>query len=123
MKRIIPLFAAAAAALTAGSASAALITFDFNSISGDANINTYLNNTLAGTSATGAGVLSNNAYTGDGHVIGAVVGSSPNQTVVPATLGSTDGGLAHALSTTSPDRYLFNSGSDRITIIFDCANL
>ncbi|MEP7207143.1 MAG: PEP-CTERM sorting domain-containing protein [Casimicrobiaceae bacterium] len=126
MKRRVVLAAAAlAASLGAGPAPAALITFDFDTIGTGANaVKTYMNGVLgtAGSSltvssVTNAGVLSNNAYTGDGYVVGPVV----NGVVVPATLGSTNGGIAHALSTTSPDKYLFNSGADRITITFASA--
>jgi hypothetical protein len=118
-----------AAALAATNAGAAPTTFNFNtmaynsSASPGANsaVQTYMQSILPGITVTGAGELSNNQYTGDGHVVGPVV----NGVVIPATLGSTDGGVqgsatTHALSTgTGRDNYIVNAGgADRITITF-----
>lgn len=125
--------AALLASLTAGASHAAVVTFNFNGMGYNSSSNptsnslvqTYLQNTWASAgqsgalSVTGSGMLSNNQYTGDGHVVGPKSGG----TVTPITLGSNDGGVqgtatAHSLSTTNPDDYIVNSGSDRITITF-----
>lgn len=121
-------------------ASASTIAFSFDTMAYRSNsspgpnsaVATYLNNVwsaagMAGTvSVTGAGELSNNQYTGDGHVVGPCTSFYPSgacKTITPATLGSTNGGTqgsatTHALSTTNPDNYIVNSGSDRIVITF-----
>jgi hypothetical protein len=128
-------FAAAVAATNAG---AAPTTFNFNTMAyngtttnstitspfpaanNNSAVQTYMQSILPGVTVTGAGELSNNQYTGDGHVVGPVV----NGVVIPATLGSTDGGVqgsatVHSLSTgTGRDNYIVNTGSDRITITF-----
>ena len=75
-------------------------------------VQSYMTGVLAGTTVTGAGELSNNQYTGDGHVVGPVSGT----TVTPLTLGSTNGGVQHSLSTTSPDNYIVNNPSTNTTI-------
>src|SRR6185312_2705225 len=125
-------------------AFANLITFDFDSMAyrssstpgSNAAVGTYLNGVWSGAgqagniTVTGAGELSNNQYTGDGHVVG------PSKctryyaqqvctawSTTPATLGSTEGGdqgtaAVDPLSTQSPDNYIVNASSDRITITF-----
>jgi hypothetical protein len=125
-------------------AGATLITFDFDAMAyrssstpgSNAAVQTYLDNTWSGAglsgsmSVTGAGELSNNQYTGDGHVVGpstctAYYGSGTCKTwkTTPATLGSTEGGVQGSaaiapFSSTNPDNYIVNSGSDRIVITF-----
>jgi hypothetical protein len=133
-------------------ASASLITFDFDSMGyrssstpgSNAAVSTYLNDVWSGAgqsgtiAVTGAGELSNNQYTGDGHVVGPSTSTSTclkydhlhhctvsttTTTTTPATLGSTEGGVQGGasidpLSTSSPDNYIVNATSDRITITF-----
>jgi hypothetical protein len=139
------------AAMTAP-ASASLITFDFDSMAyrssstpgGNAAVGTYVNGVWSGAgqsgtiTVTGAGELSNNQYTGDGHVVGPTTTTSTctkrdrqnnctrwttTTTTTPATLGSTDGAVQddatlESLSTQDPDNYIVNATSDRITITF-----
>jgi hypothetical protein len=125
-------------------AFAALITFDFDSMGyrssstpgSNAAVGAYLNGVWSGAgqagtvTVTGAGELSNNQYTGDGHVVGPSTCSHYNAqhvctawTTTPATLGSTDGGVQDGatvdpLSTLLPDNYIVNATGDRITITF-----
>lgn len=133
--------------VAATSAQANTITFTFDSMpyrsssspGSTADVATYLNSvwTAAGGSGvvtvSGAGELSNNQYTGDGHVVGPATcthtdssGTCRTWSVTPATLGSTNGGIqdsaiGHSLSATSADNYIVNSGSDRIVITFPTA--
>ena len=99
-------------------AHAIVINFDFNSLAdGNANykVQNYMNNILTalhpGGSVTVTGSKAEKDYTGDGHAVGPVAGS----TVTALTLGNTDAGVQHA---TPYDAYLVNSGSDRITMFF-----
>lgn len=129
-----------------------LITFDFDSMAyrssatpgSNAAVSTYLNGVWSGAgqagsvAVAGAGELSNNQYTGDGHVVGPTTStvtclhydsqhhctaSKITTTTTPATLGNTEGGeqgtaSVDPLSTQDPDNYIVNAGSDRITITF-----
>ncbi|MEP7063336.1 MAG: hypothetical protein ABI881_13150 [Betaproteobacteria bacterium] len=131
-------------AVLAVPASATLITFDFDAMAyrssstpgSNSAVQTYLNNTWSGAglsgsvAVTGAGELSNNQYTGDGHVVGPSTctartsnGSCRTWTTTSATLGSTEGGVQgsaaiEAFSSSNRDNYIVNSGSDRIVITF-----
>ena len=120
---------AAALAGTTDAGAAVTVSFDslaYNSSSNpltNAALQTYMTNTWTAGGGTGtitlsgAGYLSNNQYTGDGHVIGP---GSSTSTVVPLTLGSTNvvGGVItqHSLSTTAPDNYIVNNPSTNTTI-------
>lgn len=138
--------------LAPSAALAALITFDFDSMGyrssstpgSDSAVGTYLNGVWSGAgqagaiTVTGAGELSNNQYTGDGHVVGPSTTTSTcthydrlhnctayttTTTTTPATLGSTEGGVQGSasvdpLSTQDPDNYIVNATTDRITITF-----
>ena len=104
------------------SAEAALIAFDFNSLSDGATniaVKNYMNAILSSINmgtvkVTGAKGEKN--YTGDNHVVGPVVPVTlTSRRVVPLTLGHSDGTTQH-LNTW--DTYLVNSGSDRITMTF-----
>lgn len=134
------------AALAAAVPAFALpITFNFDTMgyrsssSPGANgaVQTYLQGIWSGAgqggniTVTGAGELSNNRYTGDGHVVGpatctrTVRDVCTSWNVTPATLGSTDGGVQDSATLESPlpnadhpDNYIVNSGSDRIVITF-----
>ena len=66
---------------------------------------------VGSVTVTGAGALSDNKYTGDGHVVGPVSGS----TITPLTLGSTNGGVQHTI-TSAHDNYIVNSPSSNTTI-------
>jgi hypothetical protein len=133
-------------------AFANLITFDFDSMGyrssatpgSNTAVCTYLNGVWSAAgqagsgSVSGAGELSNNQYTGDGHVVGPTTStvtclhydrlhhctaSKITTTTTPATLGNTEGGdqgtaSVDPLSTQDPDNYIVNAGSDRITITF-----
>jgi len=144
------LFLAAILLIGAGPAAATLVTFSFDdtlgmpynsSSSPGANslVQTYMQAVWAGAgltgatslNVTGAGELSNNRYTGDNHVVGPFStcvrssGSTYGCNLIPATLGSTEGGVQgsavpHALGTTlsTVDNYIVNNGSDRITVVF-----
>ena len=147
------LFLAAVFLIGAGPAAATLVTFSFDdtlgmpynsSSSPGANslVQTYMRAVWAGASltgtlnVTGAGELSNNRYTGDNHVVGPFStcgsnGSTYGCNLIPATLGSTEGGVQgsavpHTLGTSNPvtdptsltDNYIVNNGSDRITVVF-----
>jgi MYXO-CTERM domain-containing protein len=124
-------------------AGADVITFDFDSMAyrssdspgSNSAVQTYLRTTwTAGggsgnVDVSGAGELSNNQYTGDNHVVGPatctryVSGHCTRWSVTSATLGSTEGGVQggatlESFSSSHPDNYIVNSGSDRITITF-----
>jgi hypothetical protein len=136
---------AALAALPFLGAHAALITFDFDGMgwrsnsspSSNVSVQTYLRSLWAAAgetgdiTVTGAGQLSNNQYTGDGHVVGPVETCKNARgvdypCVVPATLGSTENGVQdgadpHPLGTTADlvDNYIVNAhGKDRIVVVF-----
>jgi hypothetical protein len=113
-----------AAALAAGDANATIsFTFDntayanvFNSGSTPTttNLQTYMTNAYAAqggvgsVTITGAGVLSDNNYTGDGHVVGPISGG----TVTPLTLGSTNAGVQHPIppaTGATHDNYIVNN--------------
>jgi hypothetical protein len=130
------------AAATVIPMTAAALTFTFDAL--PYNSGSTANNTNANISANmttdwnnagfagsivvqGAGVLSNNQYTGDSHVVGP--GPANSNAITPLTLGSSNmagtaaagvsasyGGTTHALSTTSPDNYLVNNPSSNTTI-------
>jgi hypothetical protein len=121
----------ALAATAATSAQATTYFFDFNTMgyntttkngnvtfvspNDNAAVDAYMKSIMPGVAVSGAGEISNNQYTGDNHVVGPVVSGQ----VIPATLGSTDGGVAHALGTTTAtglDNYIVNATTDRITI-------
>ncbi len=104
------------------SADAALIAFDFNSLSDGATniaVKNYMNTVLASINMGTVNVIGSRGeknYTGDDYVVGPVVQVTPTRRrVVPLTLGHSDGTTQH-LDTW--DTYLVNSGSDRITMTF-----
>jgi hypothetical protein len=127
-------------------ALAAPITFDFDGMAyrsssspgANADVQTYMRGIWTGAgqagniNVSGAGELSNNQYTGDGHVVGQSVctlywanGTCRTWTIIPATLGTTDGAVQPSPplesplpSATNPDNYIVNSGADRIIITF-----
>jgi hypothetical protein len=122
------LMAAISVAVTIDCANAAVFKFSFDSTTitnntstpkGNSFVQTYMQSILPGITVTGSGGLSNGNYTGDGHVVGPV----NSRTVTPITLGNTgipnpsvlDSPLPTAIS---PDGYIVNSGSDRITMYF-----
>lgn len=114
---VAPALVAAALALSATAARAdpisttTSIALDFNSLGNNANnaaVQSYLQGAL-GSGATITGALALQGYTGDGHVVGPVSGS----TVTPYTLGTTDGGVAHG---GSPDTFIVNDSSGKFTI-------
>jgi hypothetical protein len=133
-----------AVVLAPSAALAALVTFDFDSMGyrssstpgSDSAVGTYLNGVWSGAgqagaiTVTGAGELSNNQYTGDGHVVGPSTcshfntqGACTSWTTTPATLGNTEGGAQDGvtvdpLSTQAPDNFIVNATTDRITITF-----
>lgn len=105
--------------VAAPSASAGLISFDFNGLAdgdGNSTVQTYLNGILAiahpGGAVTVSGSQAENNYTGEGYVVGPVSGSFVN----PETLGTSDWGVHHS----GPlDTFLVNqSAFDRITMTF-----
>lgn len=112
--------------LGAAPAHAGWITFDFNTVSltgstattQNANVQTYMNNVLAaqapGTSVVVTGAKPTNSYTGDGHVVGTVSGS----TVIPLTLGTTDGGNPTTPRAGAPDIFLNTENSTEIDVTF-----
>lgn len=89
------------------------VTFDFDALGSNArnaDVQSYMNGMLGGVgSVTVSNALPMSGYTGDGYVVGPVVGGR----VVPVTLGGTD----------RPGTYLVNDGNgrggDRITMAFD----
>lgn len=137
---------AALAAALAAPAVAMPVTFDFDAMayrgSSSPGPNSAVQNYLQGVwsgaglagnvAVTGAGQLSNNQYTGDGHVVGPAactqfnrLGICTHWQVTPLTLGTTEGGVQDQAVRESPvpnadqpDNYIVNSGSDRIVITF-----
>jgi hypothetical protein len=99
-------------------ATAGPIVFDFNTLSTGQN-NAAVRHAMQATwSAAGmpghlkvSGARAEKTYDGEGHVVGPVVGG----TVVPLTLGSTEGGV---YENGALDSFVVNSGSDRITVKF-----
>ena len=72
--------------------AAAAFTFDFNSLAdgaSNANIQTYMQGVLPGTTISGA--AASKTWTGDDHVVGPVSGS----TVTPITLGTSNGAIGN----------------------------
>lgn len=104
--------------LLPAAASAAPITFDFNDVprngsnaAAQASMQSVLSAARIGGTVTVTGALGLTDYDGDGHVVGAVDG----RTVTPYTLGTTDGGVAHA----GFDAFLANRvENDRIVMTF-----
>jgi len=105
-------------------ASAGMITFDFNSLSDNANnsaVQTYMNGVLAPYSASVAvsGALADNNYTADNHLVGPKNGS-----VTPLALWNTDGSVTGNSDTTkwhigTRDTYIMNvSGITTIAMDF-----
>jgi len=109
--------------------SAAVFNFTFDgstivngtsSINGatNAQVQTYMRQMSSDPNLTVTGALgiTNSNYTGDGHVVGPVSGSS----VTPLTLGNSTGGIQNAYVQNAPstDGYIVNNGSDRIAIDF-----
>ncbi len=100
------------------SASAALILFDFNDLSDNANnnkvqtsMNKILGIALPGESVKVTGAQAETEYNGDGHVVG-----SGKTTIKSETLGTSDGGVHHGGKF---DTFLINrSSADRISMKF-----
>jgi len=102
--------------------TAAAFTFDFNSLAdgaSNASIQTYMQGVLPGTTISGA--AASNSYTGEGHVVGPVSGS----TVTPITLGTSDGAagnntdLAHGGAN---DTFIMNQLNVTTTITINFSN-
>jgi hypothetical protein len=112
--------AAALAVLLLGApaATAGPIVFDFNTLSPGQGNGAVRHAMQAAWSAAGmpghlrvSGAQADRAYDGEGHVVGPVLAG----TVAPLTLGTTEGGVyQHG----ALDSFIFNSGSDRVTVTF-----
>src|SRR5271168_3272056 len=104
VKHLLLSSAAALALIAAGPASASTITLDFGSLGAtatDVQVQSYINNLLQPfgdsvvvTGAAGSCNTGGNGcpYQADGHIVGPVSGSFPNQTVTSYTLTNKDGG-------------------------------
>ncbi len=105
-------------ALAGWSPSAHAVLLDFDTLSddqGNSSVQTYIRNILHAVnpawSVTVSGAKAETEYTGDGHVVGPVV----NSHATSETLGTSNGGVHHS----GLDTFLMNSGSDRITMLFN----
>lgn len=129
MRRTLVAFLVAGLGAAGSALAAPVYTFSFDSTSitnntstptSNSAVQTYMQSIMPGITVTGAGGLSNSNYTGDGHVVGPVSGSTVN----PLTLGNTNGGVLDSPvpTATSPDGYIVNylnstgGTSDRITL-------
>src|SRR3954465_5104434 len=115
MRRTLVGFLVAGLGVAGPALAAPVYTFSFDSTSitnntstptGNSTVQTYMQSIMPGITVTGAGGLSNSNYTGDGHVVGSVSGS----TVTPRTLGNTNGGVLDSPlpTATNPDGYIVN---------------
>jgi hypothetical protein len=117
--RLVGVLAAALLATAAAPASADVF-FDFNPLSdggSNSSVQSYMRSQLviqlgAGKTVTVTGSAVEKDYNGDNHVVGPKSGS----TVKSLTLGNSDGTVQHG---GSPDAYLYNSDSVKITMTFN----
>jgi len=112
---------------TVTSANADSITFNFNSLSNNANntsVKNYMNGVLGSVgSVSVTGALASKSYTGDGHVVGpcmkggvVVSCSTSGASPISVTLATSDGTTQHL---TTSDTFIQNvSSSSEITMTF-----
>ncbi len=98
---------------------ATTLSFNFNSLANgapDINVQNYMNGILGPGSVTVTGAQASNSYTGDGHVVGPLVGPVGHQVVTPLTLATSDGTTQHL---NSQDTFIDNiSSSTEISMVF-----
>lgn len=112
----IPLAMAVCLVAGTGTAHAGWVSFDFNSLgngNGSTLIQSYMQGLLSGgaTVTVSSGAVADNAYTGDGHVVG--YGTAGTSNVQSVTLATSDGDYTDPLKRhlSSPDTFIKNTSS------------